>query len=209
MSYVPARHRSALAALFAIDAAMGDALRATIEPALGEIKLVWWHDRLVELDSLPPPAEPRLQAVSAGLMPHGIAGREIAPLANGWRRLLDPFPWNIQVAEAIWFRGRFLFALGARILSAPSEDIEAAGGLWALADAARHCSDGPSRQLLLGQTRTFSAGIRGARFPAALRPLSMLGSLAMRDANRGEPFEAEGSPARVAVMLAHRLTGKT
>jgi len=208
LSYVPARHRPVLAALFAIDAAMGDVVRTSTEPALGAIRLAWWRERLEELDNQPPPAEPRLQAVASELTSRGIAGREVAVLANCWLRLFDPFPWGMEVAEAVWFRGRHLFALGARILAEPGEAIGAAGGLWALADATRHCSDAQSRDLLLGQARTFAGGIGGAKFPAALRPLSMLGALAIRDAGRGEPFEREGSPARIAAMLAHRVSGR-
>jgi phytoene synthase len=195
--------------LFAIDAAMGDVVRTTSEPTLGAIRLAWWRERLEELDHQTPPAEPRLQAVVRDLKSRGIEGREIAPLANGWLKLFEPFPWDIQVAEAVWFRGRFLFALASRVIATPDETIEAAGGLWALTDAARHCSDGQSRQLLLDQARTFSSGRSGAKFPPALRPLSMLGALAIRDVKRGEPFEAEGSPARIAAMFSHRLTGKT
>jgi hypothetical protein len=36
----------------------------------------------------------------------------------------------------------------------------------------------------------------------------MLAVLAIRDARRGEPFEREGTPARVAAMLRHRLSGR-
>jgi phytoene synthase len=198
-----------LRALFAIDAAMGDVVRTSTDPTLGAISLAWWRERLEELDNQAPPPEPRLQAVATKLKPRGIDGREIAPLANGWLRLFEPFPWDIRVTEAIWFRGRYLFALGARILGEPNELIEAAGGLWALTDAARHCSDPQSRKMLLDQARTLGRGIGGARFPAALRPLSMLGMLAVRDAARGEPFEPEGSPVRIAAMLAHRISGRT
>ena len=205
---MPARDRAALQALFAIDAAMADVLRTTSEPQLGAIRLAWWRERLEELDNQPPPAEPRLQAVAAELKSRGIDGRDVATLANGWLRLFDPFPWDLRVAEALWFRGRYLFALGARILAEPDDTIEAAGGLWALVDAARHCSDAQSRDLLLGQARTFARGLSGARFPAALRPLSMLAALAVRDCAEDRPFAPEGTPGRAAALLRHRLGGR-
>jgi phytoene synthase len=194
--------------LFAIDAAMGDVVRTTTEPALGAIRLAWWRERLEEIDRGPPPAEPRLQAVARELKPRGIEGREVSALEGSWLWLFEPFPWDIKIAEALWFRGRHLFTLGARILAEPNEAIEAAGGLWALTDAARRCSDRPSRQMLLDHAQTFARGMGGAKFAAALRPLSMLGMLAMRDATHGEPFELEGSPARIAAMLAHRVSGR-
>jgi phytoene synthase len=138
----------------------------------------------------------------------GIAGSDVAALEGGWLRLFDPFPWTTETSEAIWFRGNLLFALGARALGSADERIQAAGGLWALVDAARHVSDAPSRTMLLGQAHTFARGVGGARLPSILRPLSMLAALAIRDAKRGEPFEGEGIPARTAAMLRQRLIGR-
>ncbi len=208
LSYVPARNRGALAALFAIDAAMGDVLRSTSEPALGAIRLAWWRERLEELDDGSTPAEPRLQALAAELLPRGVSGREVAALEGGWRRLFEPFPWGVEVAEAICLRGRYLFSFGARLLGEPSSAIEPAGGQWALIDAARHCSDAASRAFLVEQGQTFAQGLSGTRFDARLRPLSMLGALAARDAARGEPLPTEGTPGRAAAMVAHRLSGR-
>ena len=209
LTYVPLRNRGALAALFAIDRAMADVVRTTKEPMLGPIRLAWWRERLEELDEHgAAPAEPRLQKVESELIPRGVTGRELAALESGWLHLFDPFPWTVQTSEAIWFRGNLLFGLGARILGRAEERIQGAGGLWALVDAARHCSDVQSRAMLLDQARSFGRGLSGVRFPGPLRPLSMLTLLAMRDCRRGEPFEREGSPARVAAMLRHRFSGR-
>jgi phytoene synthase len=209
LSYVPARNRAALAALFAIDAAMGDVVRTTREPMLGPIRLAWWRERLEELDSgALPPAEPRLQAVEKDLLPRDVTGQDCAALEGGWLRLFDPFPWTVETSEAIWFRGNLLFGLASRVLGQADERVQAVGGLWALVDAARHCSDGESRALLLGQARTFARGLGGIPFASPLRPLSMLAALAVRDCRRGEPFEPEGSPGRVAALLRHRLSGR-
>lgn len=208
LNYVPARHRAAIEALWAIDMAMGDVLRTTSEPMLGQIRLAWWRERLEELDQGVVPAEPRLRAVASELIPRGIRGADVAALEGGWLPLLDNFPWDVRTSEAVWFRGRFLFGLAAGVLGERTQEIEAAGGAWALADAARRCSDAPSRAMLLGQARTLSAGLRGMKFAKTLRPLSMLAAVAIRDAARGEPFESEGAPARTAAMLKHRLTGR-
>ncbi len=209
LTYVPVRNRGAIAALFAIDRAMGDVVRSTREPMLGPIRLAWWRERLEELDEhAAAPAEPRLQKVESELIPRGVTGRELAALESGWLRLFDPFPWTVQISEAIWFRGNLLFGLGARAVQCADERIQGAGGLWALVDAARHCSDAESRTMLLGQARSFARGLRRVRFPGPLRPLSMLTVLAMRDCRRGEPFEREGTPARAAAMLRHRFSGR-
>lgn len=188
---------------------MGDVVRTTSEPLLGPIRLAWWRERLEELEQGgAAPAEPRLQAVRDELLGRGIAARDLAALEGGWLRLFDPFPWGVGTSEAIWFRGRRLFALGGQVVGHAGEELESGGGLWALVDAARHCSDPASRTMLIEQARTFAKALQGARFPSPARPLSMLAALAARDSVRGEPFEREGAPARVALMLRHRLSGR-
>jgi phytoene synthase len=209
LTYVPAAARRAIEALFLIDAAMGDVVRTTREPMLGPIRLAWWRERLEALDgSGSAPAEPRLQKVERELLPRGVSGHDLAGLEPGWLRLLEPFPWTMETSEAVWLRGNRLFGLAARALDGGSEQIQAAGGFWALVDAARHCSDAPSRAMLLGQARSFARNLAPVRFPPTLRPLSMLAAIAARDCRRGEPFEREGAPGRVAAMLRHRLTGR-
>ena len=209
LTYVPVRDRGALAALFAIDRAMADVVRSTKEPMLGPIRLAWWRERLEELDQGGvSPAEPRLRHVERELIPRGVTGRELAALESGWLRLFDPFPWTVQTSEGIWFRGNLRFGLAARVVGRAEERIQDAGGLWALVDAARHCSDAGSRSMLLDQARAFGRGLSGIRFPGPLRPLSMLTVVAMRDCRRGEPFEREGTPGRAAAMLRHRFSGR-
>ena len=209
LSYAPLPIRGALAALFAIDRAMADVVRTTKEPMLGPIRLAWWRERLEELDEVEAaPAEPRLEQVARELVPRNVTGRELAALESGWLRMFDPFPWTVQTSEAIWFRGNLLFGLGARVLGRADERIQGAGGLWALVDAARHCSDRDSRAMLLAQARSFSRGLAGVRFPGPLRPLSMLTAVSIRDCKRGEPFEREGTPGRAAAMLRHRFSGR-
>ena len=187
---------------------MGDVLRTTSDPMLGQIRLAWWRERLEELDSGEAPAEPRLQAVQRELLPLGLRGSELARLERGWVALFDPFPWDVGTAEAIWFRGRQLFALGATILESTNDPIEEAGGLWALVDVARHCSDAQSREMLLEKAQKFAAALAGARFSSALRPLSALGALAIGDSRRGEPFEPQGGLGRRLTVLRHRLSGR-
>ena len=192
-----------------IDAAMGEVVRTTHEPMLGPIRLAWWRERLEEMDGgASAPAEPRLQQVETELLPRGVSGHDLSKLEGGWLRLFDPFPWGPETSEAVWLRGNLLFGIGARLLGNPNEKLQAAGGLWALVDVARHCSDEASRAMLLKQAHGFAQGLGGSRFPPPLRPLSMLAALAIRDSRRGEPFEAEAAPARAAAMLRHRLSGR-
>ena len=209
LSYVPAAVRRAIAALFLIDAAMADIVRTTREPMLGQIRLAWWRERLEDLENGgAAPAEPRLQEVERELLPRGVSGHDLAALEPGWLRLFDPFPWAVETSEAIWLRGNLLFGLGGRLLGGADEEIRRAGGLWALVDVARHCSNPASRAMLVQQARTFAQRLGGVRFPIRLRPLSMLSVLAVRDCRRGEPPEPEGTPGRAAAMFRHRLSGR-
>jgi phytoene synthase len=176
---------------------------------LGPIRLAWWRERLEELDEDgAAPAEPRLKQVERELIPRKVSGRELTALESGWLRMFDPFPWTVQTSEAIWLRGNLLFGLGARILGKADERIQGAGGLWALVDAARHCSDNESGSMLIDQARSFARGLAGVRIPGPLRPLSMLTVLAIRDCRRRQPFEREGTPGRAAAMLRHRFSGR-
>jgi phytoene synthase len=209
LSYVPLRNRAALAALFAIDRAMGDVVRTTKEPMLGPIRLAWWRERLEELDKgTQAPAEPRLQQAASELLPRGVSGHDLAALEPGWLRLFEPFPWDTGTAEAIWLRGNFLFAIGGRLLGGVDDIVQRAGGLWALVDVARHCTDPSSRQMLLRQARGFAQRLAGERTPAALRPLSMLAVVATRDCTEYGRLGPEGTPARAAAMLRHRISGR-
>lgn len=188
---------------------MGEVVRTTREPMLGPIRLAWWRERLEELGQRgAAPAEPRLRQVEQELLPRGVSGGDVAALESGWLRLFDPFPWTAEASEAIWLRGNLLFGLGGRILGGTNEQIQSAGGLWALVDVARHCSDAASRTMLLAQARSFAERLGGVRFPVALRPLSILAAVAVRDSRRGEPLEPEGTPARAAAMLHHRIGGR-
>ena len=209
LTYASVRERAPLAALFAIDKAMGDVVRTTREPLLGPVRLAWWRERLEDLDKgISAPAEPRLVAVERHLLPRGVSGHDLASLEAGWLRLFDPFPWSAETSEAIWFRGNLLFGLGAKVLGRADERIQTAGGLWALVDAARHCTDAGSRRMLMDQACKFARTAGRIPFPSELRPLSMLAALAIRDCRRREPFEPEGTPARALHMLRHRLSGR-
>lgn len=188
---------------------MGSVLRTTTDPMVARIRLAWWRERLEELDSgTATPGEPRLEATRILILPRGISGHDLAGLANGWERMLDPFPWSVETSEGIWLRGLLAFGLGARILGQSDDKLQQAGALWALVDAARHCSDAETRGLLVGRARTIAKGLKGTKVNRRLRPLSMLAALAMRDLSRGEPFESEGTPGRALTMMRHRLIGR-
>ena len=194
--HIPGRVRDAFAALFAIDAAMGDVVARSTEPALGRIKLAWWREQLEALDQGSPPAEPRLTAAAEHLLPLGISGAALAELETGWATLLDPEVDSALVAD----RGAALFRIGGRLLGSEDAKLGDAGALYALASVARR-----GVPELLEPARAVAQRVRGHRFERSARPLTMLARAAARDLRRQE---AEGSAGRAAAMLAHRWSGR-
>jgi phytoene synthase len=179
--------RAAFDTLLALDDRLAEVALGAREPALGAIKLAWWRDQLVALDSQPPPPEPLLTAVAAELLPRGLSGEALSDLPEGWMRLTEE-------GEDADSRGRALFALLGQLIGAEASG----GGAFARADLARRT--GEPRWL---EPRT----VRG-RAPPAIRPITMLDALGRRDAARSWPPEPEATPGRSWTLLRHRLTGR-
>ena len=189
----PVPLRPAFDALFDIDDAMAEVVARSSEPTLAAIKLAWWRESLEKLDREPPPPEPRLQAAVQELLPRGITGRELAALESGWATLLDESP-DVGLVEG---RGETLFELGARLIGANHDGVAQAGRLYALIEVTRcglHDLRGAAR-------------VPATRFPAKLRPLTALASLARRDLLRRSQ-EAEATPGRSWTLIRHRLSGR-
>ena len=191
--------RPAIEALFQIDAAMGDIVARSTQPALGAAKLAWWRERLEALDEGKVPAEPRLKGAAEQLLPRGISGAELAALEDGWAALLEEKVDPDRVAS----RGATLFELSARLLGHSADGIREAGSLFALVSVGRR-----GVPELLDHAREPARRLFGTRFPRPLRPLTALSRLAKRDLRSGPPFEAEGIPPRHAAMLRHRWSGR-
>src|SRR5688572_10800388 len=90
--YWPEELRPAFDVLFDIDDALAAVVARSTEPALAAIKLAWWREQLERLDSEARPAEPRLRAAAAELLPRGVTGAMLAGLEEGWATLLDEEP---------------------------------------------------------------------------------------------------------------------
>jgi phytoene synthase len=161
--------------LWDIDLAFAYVRSTNITPRLGEIRLAWWRERLEELDrGVPPPAEPRLQAVAANLIPAGVTGADLARLEDPWLILLNPFPWGKTEADAIAERGAILFGLSARLLGRQAAEGEPLGAVWALTDAARRVSDPKWGAVVGDRARSTLAALPQQRWPAELSPLVMI-----------------------------------
>lgn len=173
--YAAAPARPALVALLALDCELAHVAASTTEPLLGEIKLAWWRDRLIELDTGPAPAQPLLQALQARVLPR-LSGADLATLEDRWLCLLgaeDLPPAHVEGGAA-------LFVLAARLLGGDLAEAAMLGRAWMLGQSV------PGRTSIL------------------LRPLRVLAELAARDAahrTAGRPPEPRGNAARQWLML--------
>ena len=171
---------------------------------LGAIRLAWWRERLEELDrGITPPAEPRLQAVAASLIPAGVSGAELSRLEDCWLALLSPFPWGDAEAEALVERGTILFGIGARLLGRESAEGEPFGAMWSLTDGARHCSDPQSRAFLLDRAKTAIAELPRRCIPHELHPLTMIAARRAYDLLH----DGRGGWHRMLAALRHSTFG--
>ncbi len=189
LSYAHTDARPALAALLALDDRLGAIVRAAREAMIGQLRLTWWHDALIRLDTAPPPAEPVLRALAAEVLPHGVSGGELAGMVEGWEELLEER--NAAALEGFAVgRGARMFGLAGRVLGTmPGDPLDAAGRGWALADIGEHDAARP----WLAQ----ATAVRWSRPARALGAMTQLA--AMPDA---------GPARRTIRALAHRLTGR-
>jgi phytoene synthase len=205
LAYVPSARRAALEALWRLDVALGDVLATGRDPMISRIRLAWWRESLEKLDRGPAPAEPVLETVARDLLPAGLTGAGLAAMEEGWAALLAP---DLEPGDLDIFarrRGATLFGQAALLLGAGDDEVGTDGEIWALADLARRSGHPDEARAALAAARE-----RRGRdwWPAALRPLGMLAMLARRDAARGVPLAAPGSPGRMLRMVGHRLTGR-
>jgi phytoene synthase len=195
LAYAPPVARPALAALWALDEQLGTIITRTENPAVGQMRLTWWHDALGSLRS-ETPVDPVLVAL-AGV--EELDPARLLPLIDGWEVLLEPLPLgDALLLDYAQGRGVTLFQVASELLGG-SEAAEA-GKLWALVDLAFRITDRATAERALAIARTCVPG----RLP---RPLAILAALAGRDVRRGlDRVRRQGSPARVARALLAGLT---
>ena len=211
LSYAPPGARAGLVALFALDQTLGQILRTTREPLVGQMRLTWWHEALCALDRTPPPAQPVLQALAAEVLPRGVTGAMLAGMIDGWEALLDAETIvDVNIIAYGRKRGVGLFEVAGAVLACPPADpVAAAGEGWALADLAAHMSDretsARAAALAAGPLAQASAQ-RWSREGRALGALAHIARMDLADARaRGV---ARGSPRRVARLAWHRISGR-
>ncbi len=211
LTYAPARRRDALAALLALDDALARLLATTSEPALGQIRLQWWREALQRLDSTPPPAEPVLEALAESVLPTGVSGAGLAAIVDGWDVLIESEQLDAEALEKFAKgRGETLFALASTALGARAGDpLADAGRGWALADLSRHLDRAGEAESAREMAARHLEQAKHARWSANMRALGGMMLLARRDLALPRGVEPPvGSPARLARLLWHRISGR-
>ena len=170
-------------AVHGLDLEMAQVVASTSEPMLGEIRLAWWRDALIALDSGVVPAHPLLQLLADEVVARGVGGAELAEIEDRWRDLLD----SDAVPSAHISGGGLLFAMLARLGEGDEGAARRLGEAWAAAET--------------------------PVLPVAppLRPLLGLVQLAVRDAARaraGQGREPRGSTLRQLRLLASVAFGR-
>ena len=205
ISYAPEPARAGIQALLALDETLGNIVRSTREPIVGQMRLTWWHEALTKLDGGPPPAEPVLQALAAAVVPT-VGGAALAAMIDGWEALLEPDLDEAAIAAFATGRGERLFALMAALCGADDPRIRPAGAGWALADLSRKISDPMLAASIRQQASSRLDEALIGVWPGKARAIGALALLA-RDDLRPDA-SAAGSPKRIGRMLIHRLTGR-
>lgn len=208
VAYAPGGTRPALAALFALDERLGAIVGTTTEPMIGLVRLAWWREALETLDVAPAPAEPLLRAIAAELLTREVTGAALATIENGWSALLEGEPDGAAIGRFGRDRGGTLFTAGGRLIGSRDPRLPRIGEAWALADLAHRHSSAAVRAEARLQARAALADRPAGRWPKAARPLAALGALAARDVAADDAPRRQGSPGRLARMLALRLTGR-
>lgn len=198
LRHAPAAARDALAVLFALDERLGDIVRTTREPLVGQMRLTWWRDALSALDEgAAAPAEPVLIDVQRLLIPRGVPGTSLAPMAEGWMAILhDDYAIDGSLADYASLRGATLFAAAARLLGADeSSMLHDAGRGWALGDLAANISSANDAALVRKDADVALASAFSGKWSRDARAIGLLALF----------MQLDGSDASAYVKLRRLL----
>jgi phytoene synthase len=192
LSYAPARHRTAWAGFFALDARLATLVRSAREPMVAQIRLAWWREQLSGLGSTARTDEPLLAELAA--LDRG--GAALAQLVDGWEAmLLDDSEAGAAAEQLAEARTLALFGLfEAHSVEAP---LRRAVMAWSLGEyrppeSASHPDPGLQAGLTL---------------PRYLRPVQLLGCLGRRAALEGRS-ELLASPLDLLFAMRIGLIGR-
>lgn len=206
ISYAAPMQRAALRALWALDAQLAATLIRASDPMVARLRLTWWREALIRLDTAAAPAQPLLAAIATAILPGGVRGQDLAGLTDGWEALLVPDPLTQDDLGAYAHGRGKLFVRGGQVLGVAWPMLATAGAGWALADLASHVRSAETAAMARSLAAPLLRQAMAERWPRALRALGAVLVLAERDLRR--PGEARGAPGRVLRMVRHRISGR-
>ena len=174
LAYAPKGPARAGLGLLALDARLAGVVRSAREPVLGQLRLAWWRERLVDQGA------PRGEQLLGLLAPWGEHRAGLIALVNGWEAMLGEAPLE-PAALAALAGGRAEAVASLVKVSGAQVSGESAHRLatgWALGDLATHLTQ--PDELSAARALCLAHDWRGVRMPRGLRPLVVLHGLARR-----------------------------
>lgn len=191
--------RDPLRIFLELDHRLARIVAGTSEPMLGQMRLAWWRERLME----PAKARPGGDAVLDAIGMH-FAGREKALIAlvDGWEHMLVEPPLGEKAARlfAAGRRDGLLAVYGRQAASKDFAAFESAAWRWGLADLAAKVSLDNERALLV--ELGLANDLRSPPLPREARGLAVLGALGLRALKRGGRPLMEGRGASLVATRA-------
>ena len=172
LSYAPGAAREPVLALLALDQRLAAILRSGGEPALAQIKLAWWRERLSESPARWPQGEPLLALLRDFPGGPGV----LAEVVDGWEMLLGERLSTAEIAQFADGRAAGWRALGGVVAANAARQ-------WALADLLLNLPEGDEANAVRAALAT--EPWHRARLPRDVRPLAVLHALARRAIQRG------------------------
>lgn len=203
LAYAPRRARRTTLALLALDSRLAAILRGSSEPMLAQIRLAWWRDMLAREEADRPRGEPLL----AMFADWGDDAASLIALVDGWEHLVQSEPLDGDAMGAFYQgRGAACAAL-ARVAGCPGaqENARHAGQGWGLSDLAGRLTDPAERETAARLVAMHDW--KRIALPRALRPLSILHSLAASAARSGRQVEESG-PGKLLLAMRIGLFGR-
>lgn len=209
LAYAPRRHALLFETLCAFDHQLGQIVRTTNEPLIGQMRFQWWHDVINQPADQRPRGNPLVASLAVLEASRADTRDALLSMIEGWERLL---PGNeltpAELADYAQQRGAALFGLVSQTVGAGDPGWAAAHGrFWALWDLARHCSDARLLEHLTDTLARDRQHLPKGQPPRALRPLSILSRLAQADARTGDYDRPLLRPATAFRVIGHGLTG--
>ncbi len=190
LAYAPAQSHRRWQAIFAVDAHLAQITVQAREPMVARIKLAWWREQGFSGAGQANDLAPEIELLS-DILPALIT------LAGAWDECLA------GEDEAAMAYGLALFEACAGSCGQELQvDQKNAAKAWGLAAQARMMD----QAALLARAANLFEQAPKSRFPASLRPLSILVTLARVDARKSwASLSRFGSPRRMVSALAGHL----